>query len=172
VAGEVEAANAFSKLRILIVDDNAAMRGLVRTVLSAFGCEWIFEAATAQHCLATLRQEPIDLIIMDWKMSPVDGLTLVRMLRSQEKSPCPFVPIIMLTAYTETSKVREARDAGVTEFMAKPFASDSLYLRIQTIVNRPRSFVRTKEFFGPDRRRLKPKDYEGPERREDEYQTA
>lgn len=172
MAGEVDTSQAFKKLKVLVVDDNAAMRGLVRTVLTAFGCEKIFEASTAQHCVEILRAEAIDVMVLDWKMKPVDGISLVRMLRDTDKSPNPFIPIIMLTAYTEPSKVHEARDAGVTEFMAKPFAAEALFRRIQVIINRPRPYVRTKQFFGPDRRRLVKPDYEGPERRDDELQSA
>ncbi|WP_241095044.1 response regulator [Marinicauda algicola] len=172
MADEVDTSMAFKRLNILVVDDNAAMRGLVRTVLTAFGCEMIFEASTAQHCVEVLRAKAIDIIVLDWKMKPVDGISLVKLLRNPNKSPNPYVPIIMLTAYAELSKVREARDAGVTEFMAKPFSADALYRRIQSIVNRPRPFVRTKVFFGPDRRRLAKPDYEGPERRDDEVQSA
>lgn len=172
MTGEVETSQAFAKLNILVVDDNAAMRGLVRTVLTAFGCERIFEASTARQCLEILRVERIDVMILDWKMSPVDGLSLVKLLRNPDKSPAPYIPVIMLTAYAEPSKVREARDAGVTEFMAKPFAADALYRRLQVIVNRPRAFVRTTEFFGPDRRRVAKSDYAGPKRRDDEVQTA
>ena len=168
MTGHTDTDQTFKKLRVLIVDDNAAVRGLVRAVLSAFGCESVYEASSAQQCLEILKIEQMDIIILDWKMDPVDGLTLVKMLRDQDRSPNAFIPIIMLTAYAEPSKVQMARDAGVTEFMVKPFSSEALYRRIQAIVNRPRNFVRTKVFFGPDRRRLVNKQYEGEERREEE----
>lgn len=157
---------ALSKLRIAVVDDNAAMRGIVRTVLASLGCENVHEAADAKSALAILQAERIDILILDWKMTPIDGLALVKKIRDPETSPNPFLPIIMLTAYGEPSKVREARDAGVTEFMIKPFSAEALYRRLAVIINRPRPFVRTKAFFGPDRRRLEAA-YDGPERRED-----
>ncbi len=163
---ELPADRALAKVRFLIVDDNAAMRGLVRAVLSAFGSENVFEAADAKRALSILSVEQIDIIITDWKMTPVDGLSMVRYLRDPEKSANPFIPVIMLTAYAEPSRVREARDAGVTEFLVKPFSAEQLFKRILVIINRPRPFVRTKAFFGPDRRRLT-HEYEGPERRED-----
>ncbi len=166
MAGELPADRALTKVRFLIVDDNAAMRGLIRAVLGAFGCDNVFEAADAKRAIGILSVEQIDIMITDWKMSPVDGLALVRYLRDPEKSANPFIPIIMLTAYAEPSRVREARDAGVTEFLVKPFSAEQLFKRIQVIINRPRAFVRTKAFFGPDRRRLV-NEYEGPERRED-----
>jgi CheY-like chemotaxis protein len=154
-------------LNILVVDDNAAMRGIVRAVLSAFGCTNIKEAADARSALQTLTQDPFDVLIVDWKMQPVDGLALVKRLRDPDKSPNPYLPIIMLSAYSEAAKVRLARDAGVTEFLVKPFNAGALYARLASIVNRPRPYVRTKEFFGPDRRRLDTA-HEGPERREED----
>lgn len=157
---------AFEKLRIAIADDNAAMRGIVRTVLTGFGVQAIYEAADAQAALDIVRAESIDVLICDWKMTPVDGLTLVRTLRDPKRSPSPLLPVIMLTAYGETDRVQQARDAGVTEYMVKPFCAEGLYARLRAIVNRPRPFVRTREFFGPDRRRLSA-GFDGPERRED-----
>jgi len=154
-------------LKILVVDDNAAMRGIVRAVLSAFGCIHIKEAADAKSALTTLTQDSIDVLIVDWKMKPVDGLSLVKRLRDPDKSPNPYLPIIMLSAYSEAAKVRTARDAGVTEFLVKPFNAGALYARLASIVNRPRPYVRTKAFFGPDRRRLEAA-HEGPERREED----
>ncbi|MFP4518435.1 MAG: response regulator [Oceanicaulis sp.] len=165
-AEPVDPEQALSKLRIAVVDDNAAMRGIVRTVLASLGCDNVYEASDAESALSVLRAQPIDIIILDWKMKPVDGLDLVKTIRNPELSPNPFLPIIMLTAYGEPSKVRQARDAGVTEFMIKPFSAEALYRRLAVIINRPRPFVRTKAFFGPDRRRLEVS-YEGPERRED-----
>ena len=156
---------AFSRLRIAVVDDNAAMRGVVRTILSAFGCRRILEAADAPAALKLLAAERVDVLICDWKMRPMDGLALVKRLRDPQRSADPFLPIIMLTAYAEKAKVRQARDAGATEFLAKPFTAGALYGRIQSIVNRPRPFVRANAFFGPDRRRRRMA-YDGAERRD------
>lgn len=164
--GDMTPDQALSKLHIAVVDDNAAMRGIVRTVLASLGCDSVHEAADSDRALDLLQSERIDILILDWKMKPMDGLTLVKRIRDAETSPNPFLPIIMLTAYGEPSKVREARDAGVNEFMVKPFSAEALYRRLAVIVNRPRPFVRTKVFFGPDRRRMEAA-FDGPERRED-----
>jgi two-component system chemotaxis response regulator CheY len=166
VSGVTSTDTALNKLRLLLVDDNAAMRGIVRTVLSAFGCTYVFEASSAKQAMHVLRNQPIDLMILDWKMQPVDGMALVRRLRADACERLTYLPIIMLTAYAEPAKVREARDAGVTEFLVKPFTSEGLYMRLANIVNRPRPFVRTKSFFGPDRRRFT-SEFEGQERREE-----
>jgi len=162
----VDPNTALGKLRIAVADDNAAMRGIVRAVLSTLGCDNVHEASDTDETLALIQSETIDILILDWKMTPMTGLDLVKLIRDPNRSPRPFLPIIMLTAYGEPAKVREARDAGVTEFMVKPFSAEGLYRRLAVIVNRPRPFVRTKVFFGPDRRRMEA-DFNGPERRED-----
>jgi two-component system, chemotaxis family, chemotaxis protein CheY len=75
------------------------------------------------------------------------------------------VPIIMLSGHSEKNRVMQARDAGVTEFLAKPIAAKALYERILSVVLNPRPFIRTATFFGPDRRRNVNPNYFGPERR-------
>jgi DNA-binding response OmpR family regulator len=91
-------------------------------------------------------------------------------VRNDEHSPNPFVPIIMITGHTEKYRVEAARDAGVTEFLAKPITAQNLFARIAEIVERPRAFVRCDNYFGPDRRRHAQDDYAGPWRRQDDFQ--
>ena len=76
----------------------------------------------------------------------------------------PFVPIILLTAHTERSRIMAARDAGVTEICAKPVTARQMWEKIVAVVNNPRPFVKTANYLGPDRRR-KREEYNGPERR-------
>jgi two-component system, chemotaxis family, chemotaxis protein CheY len=94
-----------------------------------------------------------------------DGLELVRMIRQPGANANPYVPIIMLTGHSEKNRVLRARDAGITEFLAKPISATALYERILTLVANPRPFIRTKTYFGPDRRRTAGVNYLGPERR-------
>jgi DNA-binding response OmpR family regulator len=75
------------------------------------------------------------------------------------------VPIIMLTGHSDKKRVMIARDAGITEFLTKPISAKSLYERILNVVLRPRPFVKTKTYFGPDRRRNVNPNYSGVERR-------
>ena len=95
----------------------------------------------------------------------MDGLEFVRLLRTATNSPNPFVPVIMLTAHTETKRVMEARDAGITEFLAKPISAQQLGSRIRAVIEHPRPFVRAESYIGPDRRRRQDPDFEGPDRR-------
>ena len=87
------------------------------------------------------------------------------MIRQPGSSGNPYVPIIMLTGHSEKRRVTIARDAGVTEFLAKPISAKALYQRILTVVASPRPFIKTKTYFGPDRRRNVTVKYIGPERR-------
>lgn len=154
------------RLRVLIVDDNLHMCNITKTILRGFGVKQIFDAASAAEAFEFIKQTSVDIILTDYAMEPVDGCKLTRLLRTAEDSPNHYVPIIMLTAYAEKSRVEAARDAGVTEFCAKPITPSDLYRKVCSVVNSPRSFVRTSLYFGPDRRRRKAASYEGQERRE------
>jgi DNA-binding response OmpR family regulator len=98
-------------------------------------------------------------------MPVLDGLEFARMIRQPDDNASPFTPIIMLTAHSERTRVTAARDAGVTEFMVKPISAMGLHRRIVNIIANPRRFIRTKTYFGPDRRRNSAPGYSGPERR-------
>ena len=87
------------------------------------------------------------------------------MIRQPGANANPYVPIIMLTGHAEKKRVVGARDGGITEFLAKPISAKALYQRIFNVVVNPRPFIKTKTYFGPDRRRNVNLSYVGPERR-------
>jgi two-component system, chemotaxis family, chemotaxis protein CheY len=154
------------RLKVVVVDDNHHMINIVKTILRGFGVKDIIDASNAADAFHIIRNTPIDLVITDYAMDPVNGCELTKLLRTAEDSPNHFIPIIMLTAYAERSKVEAARDAGVTEFCAKPVTATELYRKVCAVINTPRSFVRTSVYFGPDRRRRKDDSFKGQERRE------
>ena len=162
----------FEKLKALIVEDNAHMRSLLRALLNSVGIKEIAEAAHGGAALQILREFKSDLVLSDMAMKPMDGLEFTRQVRNSDSSPNPFVPIIMITGHTEKHRVEAARDAGVTEFLAKPITATNLFTRIAEIVERPRAFVRCESYFGPDRRRRMIEDYAGPWRRSDDFQDT
>jgi len=155
----------FDRLKILVVDDNVHMRKLVVTILQAFGAIHICEAPDGQRAWALLREANPDVIILDWMMEGMSGLEFVKMLRTNPQTPNPFVPVIMLTGHTHIDHVRQARDAGVNEFLAKPVSVKALMSRMVAVIEHPRPYVRTKGYFGPCRRRRGADEYRGPERR-------
>jgi two-component system, chemotaxis family, chemotaxis protein CheY len=155
----------FHRLRFLVVDDNQHMRRIVRQLLHGFGSREIYEAEDGASGLEAFNGHNPDIVITDWAMPILDGLELTQMIRKPDANANPYVPIIMLSGHSEKSRVMQARDAGVTEFLAKPIAAKALYERVLSVVLNPRPFIRTASFFGPDRRRNVNPNYSGPERR-------
>lgn len=154
-----------SALSVLIVDDNHHMITIVKTLLRGFGMKKLEEARDAADAFEKFNATPFDLIIVDFLMAPLDGLDFIRLVRTAKDSANPYVPIILLTAYSEVHRIREARDMGVNEFLCKPVTAKELYRKLISIIAHPRPFVRTKSYFGPDRRRRHDVDFDGTERR-------
>ncbi|MGA0531854.1 response regulator [Hansschlegelia sp. KR7-227] len=155
----------FTKLRLLVVDDNAYMRRIVRTLLHGFGAREVYEAENGAVGLELFGAQLPDVVIVDWLMPKMDGVEMTRAIRRPESAANPYVPIIMLTGHSEKSRVLRARDAGVTEFLCKPISAKALHQRLLNCVLNPRPFIRTRDYFGPDRRRGPSSAYTGEERR-------
>lgn len=155
----------FDRLRLLIVDDNAHMRKMLTTILHAFGVTTIYQAANGVQAWTKLREFNPDIVFLDWMMPGMTGIELAKMIRTSPETPNPYVAIIMVTGYTQADHVHQARDAGVTEFLAKPISANGILSRMTAVIENPRSFVRTADYFGPCRRRRNSREYQGPERR-------
>lgn len=162
-------------VKFLVIDDNAFARTLIRRILVQFDASEIQEARDGSSAIDEVIAFKPDIIIVDWMMKPMDGMQFVHWLRESRESPAPLAPVIMVSAFSHVSNIVQARDAGINEFLAKPISAKSLLTRIQAVISKPRQFVRTDAFFGPDRRR-KPLIHQGTERRknapEDETQEA
>lgn len=145
----------FSQLSVLIVDDQLPMRTLLGNILRTFGFSEILFAASGSGALDQLTERAVDIVITDEHMQPMSGVELIRLVRVGHRGINPFMPIVMISADTEMALIRAARDAGVTEFLAKPVSAERVFCRLRAVVENPRPFVRTATFFGPDRRRRK-----------------
>lgn len=156
----------FELLTILLVDDNHHMRVLLTEILRAIGVRQVFEANDGAEALQIMRSQQVDIIMTDLAMQPLDGIDFVRLLRRSADSPSPMCPVIMITGHSTLSRVQEARNAGVNEFLAKPLTARAVVERISQIVDHPRPYVKTDDYFGPDRRRRADPSYPGPDRRE------
>lgn len=153
-------------ISVVVVDDNRFMRTVVGNTLGGLGVRNIFQADGVDAALELLATNAVDLIISDWDMGEKSGIDLIRRVRAHK--PTRLVPIIMLTANSTRRNLFAARDAGVTEFLSKPVSAQSLYTRILEVIERPRQFIKTKDYFGPDRRRRRGAEYKGPKRRKGE----
>ncbi|HVO15856.1 MAG TPA: response regulator [Alphaproteobacteria bacterium] len=123
-----------SQLRVTIVEDDRQMRAILAACLNAFGVTDIQVCADGKEALGRLWLFPTDIVLTDWEMKPMSGIELVHALRDETTSPRPDVPIIMITGHTQAEKVLEARDSGVTLFLAKPIAPHALYARLVHLV--------------------------------------
>ena len=153
------------RLRVMVVDDHEETRWVVRTILIAFGVQRICEAASYGDALKKFRLFQPDILLVDYAMPGRDGLELVRKLRRNRDDP--FVPIILMTSEATPRILASARDAGATEFLAKPIVPATLRARINEIILRPRNFISNPAYFGPDRRR-KAAAWDGLDRRKRE----
>jgi two-component system, chemotaxis family, chemotaxis protein CheY len=143
-----------SGLRVLVIDDHAFSRHVGMAALRSLNIKTLAEAETASEGLGLIQTFAPDLILVDWVMEGMDGITFVKTVRGNKGTNSRFLPIIMVSAYAELWRVREARDAGCNEFVVKPFAARTLYAKIRTIIENPRPFVDVPDgYFGPDRRR-------------------
>ena len=143
----------FSHLDVVIADDIERMRALLRGLLEALGVERIREAADGEAAFAAIRDRTPDLLITDFEMHPVNGAELIRRVRRHQDSPDRFLPIIMVTAYSDGDLLGVARDAGANEILRKPVSPAALLAHMAAVLDNPRPFIRTREYFGPERRR-------------------
>lgn len=155
----------YDQLRVLVVDDNQHTRMLVTEILRSLDVNQVYEAADGSAGLQQLAEHAIDVIFTDLSMQPMDGIEFVRRLRNAPDSPNQMAPVIMVTGHFTLAKVSAARDAGVNEFLAKPLTARGVIERLQRVIEQPRPFVRTGDYFGPDRRRRDDPEYRGPRRR-------
>ena len=154
-----------SDLSFLIIDDNNYMISIVKTLLRGFGVHEIHEAHDAAEAFEEFRNVPVDIILLDYAMDTLDGIEFARMVRTADDTPNPYVPIVMLSAYSERYRVTDARDVGITEFLRKPICAQDLHQRIIQVIENPRPFIRTPRYFGPDRRRIDDTSFKGENRR-------
>ncbi len=153
-----------SKVSILLLESNFLLRKLLMGVFESFGVASVQSTADVEIAFDLFKAVPVDIVISDWSPD-TDGLALLKRLRTDPESPNPFVPVVICTANTELRDVREARDMGMTEYLAKPVSANHIYSRIVSLIEHNRQFIRAGNFFGPDRRRQAGATPENKERR-------
>jgi YesN/AraC family two-component response regulator len=134
-------------------------------ILRAVGIRHIRQASDGGEALNMMRREPIDLVITDLAMSPVDGVDFVRLLRNSRDSPGAMCPVVMMSGHSTPRRVAEARDAGVNTFLGKPITARGVLEHLSEIIYHPKPFMRSSDYYGPDRRRRTDPNYNGPRRR-------
>ena len=159
-----------SGLKVLVVDDHPNTRRMIGDVLKAAGVGQVMDARDGVDARDALRLANPDIIFTDARMPGMDGLELTRLIRRaavkpDPRVPNPQVPIVMVSGLRTEREVEVARRAGVNEFVIKPFTPAALISRIQLVQTRPRPFIISESYIGPDRRRRLELSYSGPLRR-------
>jgi len=114
-------------LRVLVADDSSTMRKIILRSLLAVGCEGATEAADGGEAVAMFKPGEFDLVLTDWNMPVKNGLEVVQEIRAQD----PNVKIMMVTTEAEKSRVLQAIEAGVSDYLVKPFTAETLREKLQ-----------------------------------------
>ena len=153
-------------LSVLVVEDNDFMRQIIGKILREFKITDITNAYNGRKARELVHSNNFDICFIDWEIKDINGVELIKFIR--EETDNNYVPIIMITGYSTNDYIKIARDAGITEYVIKPFSAEIIYKKIEEVIRRPRQFIRNFTYFGPDRRRTVEKDsgkYKGSERR-------
>ena len=142
-------------LKVLVADRDHRTATLVQRLLFSFGFRNMDVTTNGESAMTLLANHTYDILITEWNMTPMDGVSLVRAIRTakDDERLRRDIPILMLTAKADMQSVQAARDAGITEFVAKPFSAKTMSTRIIQIIDNPRAFVEAPQFVGPCRRR-------------------
>ena len=145
--------NYLKHVSSLIVDDQNSIRMLIRRILKDIGCRRIKEASVVDDAWTDIVISQPHIITVDWEMQSSNELEFTRKIRRHPKSPNPLVPTMMMTGYTELDRVIETRDSGISEYTIKPISVKNLIVSIHSVIENPRELIKTKSYFGLDRRR-------------------
>ena len=144
---------SLDKFPVLLAEDDPDLCSLVRQVLQSLGFRNVTTAHNGRVALEKVLEKNYKIIITDWEMKPMSGIEFVKYLRTLVPAPNRYAPVMMFTGRTSLEDVKFARDAGVNEFLAKPFTAGELSKRLLSSIQHPRQFITAEEYVGPDRRR-------------------
>jgi CheY-like chemotaxis protein len=144
--------SAIEQLGILVVDENAYLRKLTRTMLTSIGARAVYEAADGLAALEIVRTMNPDVLLLDWQLPVLSGSQIMRIVRSPDVFSKPNLPIIMLASQASHAQVCEAMLLGVHEFLVKPTSPKALRDRLVSILVKPRKMVRIGKYYVPEPR--------------------
>ena len=118
-------------MKILVVDDMVTMRRIVKNILKQLGFANVEEAENGQEALQKLRADTYGFVVSDWNMPVMTGIDMLRAIRADEK--LKTTPVLMVTAEAQQSNLIEAVQAGVSNYIVKPFTAETLHEKILKI---------------------------------------
>lgn len=146
-------ANPLRRFRIIIADADTRMSQVLRSALNKMGFSDIQMTASSEEAYSMMQTTRPDIIFTDSSTHGIGGIELVRRIRRDPLNTQPVLPILFFSGQTEEADVSTARDAGINEYVKKPFSAETLAARIEHVIDQPRHFIVVKGYVGPDRRR-------------------
>lgn len=143
----------YAHLTALVADPSTHMASLVAVMLRSLNIRQVDATVDLPHTAAELIRQAYGLILIDEQLAGREGFDMIRSLRQTATHPNRETPIIMMAAAPDARMIASARDAGVTEFLKKPFSAEHIKLRLEGLKAAPREFVEAQGYVGPDRRR-------------------
>lgn len=139
--------------KVLIVDDEHYTRKVIRTLLQTLGVKSVYEVGDGHAGLDAICTYTPHVVLVDYEMPGLDGPGFVRAVRSPGTFPYADIPLIMLTAHSERSKVIEAARLGINEYLRKPVSSQALQARLLSVILHPRPMIHKGDYYGPEPRK-------------------
>jgi len=118
-------------MKILVVDDMVTMRKIVKSILKQLGFAHVEEAENGQDALQKLRSDTFGFVVSDWNMPVMTGIDMLRSIRGDEKLKA--IPVLMVTAEAQQSNLVEAVQAGVSNYIVKPFTAETMQEKLEKI---------------------------------------
>ncbi|QMV00741.1 response regulator [Devosia sp. D6-9] len=147
------ASQDFADLSVLVAESNTQMADLLSQMLRGLGVRKIQIATDAVAASGSLRRGGVDVLMIDEALKGLDGTTFTRRLRRSEDETHRHVAVVMMASHPSAAAITKARDAGITEFLRRPFSAAQIGEKLGAIMKAPRAFVETESYAGPDRRR-------------------
>lgn len=142
----------YSRLKILVVEDHEPTQAFLKEVLQAAGVVHLQIVADVKSALPLLKDRLLDLLITDLNLGDINGQALIKAVRQNPQFTNRHMPIIVLTRDTRADTVRNVLNLGVNRFISKPATAEIIVDAVRSVLERPRVFITSKDYFGPDRR--------------------
>jgi two-component system chemotaxis response regulator CheY len=142
-----------AQLPALVADPSSNMAALAAVMLRSLHIRAVDATVDVPHTASELARQPYCVVLIDEHLGGPDGFEMIRAVRRSEDNPNRKTPIIMMASAPDAKMIAAARDAGVTEFLRKPFSAEHIKHRLDALQKAPRPFVEAEAYAGPDRRR-------------------
>jgi CheY-like chemotaxis protein len=162
----------FRGVSALLVDRNNYCRSLVSQMLRGFGLPTIHSCGNGEEAKKLLKETYIDMCLIEAELPDMSGSDLIRWIRQEQKEPLRFVPILVLSGYTQMRMLSQSRDSGANLVLKKPLSAQALFDRIAWLARTPRAYIEAGSYVGPDRRFREVTPPDGQYKRDTDEQPA